>query len=225
MAIKKITPMAATVTDAKHVLRELRLLRYMGRHQNVRVRGARRRRRRRGGGAHGPPRGPRAVAQIISLKSVCVRERADELYIIMDLMDTDLHRIIQSSQSLTDAHHKHFMYQLLRGLRFLHVNGILHRDLKPSNLLVTKNCDLRISDFGLSRAMPEEGEAEQHMTEHVVTRWYRPPELMLNADGVYASSVDMWSVGCIFAELLGRKPLFPGKNFMHQARSRWWRGG
>lgn len=71
----------------------------------------------------------------------------------------------------------------------------------------------QITDFGLSRLAPEENEL---MTEHVVTRWYRPPELMLCADGNYTAAVDMWSVGCIFAELLGRKPLFPGKNFMHQ---------
>jgi len=73
----------------------------------------------------------------------------------------------------------------------------------------------QITDFGLSRLAPEENEL---MTEHVVTRWYRPPELMLCADGNYTAAVDTWSVGCIFAELLGRKPLFPGKNFMHQLR-------
>ena len=74
---------------------------------------------------------------------------------------------------------------------------------------------LQITDFGLSRLAPEESD-NQAMTEHVVTRWYRPPELMLSADGNYSWSVDVWSVGCIFAELLGRTPLFPGKNFMHQ---------
>jgi serine/threonine protein kinase len=78
----------------------------------------------------------------------------------------------------------------------------------------------QITDFGLSRLAPEE-EDNEAMTEHVVTRWYRPPELMLSADGRYSSAVDVWSVGCIFAELLGRTPLFPGKNFMHQVGPVW----
>ena len=113
------------------------------------------------------------------------------------------------------------MYQLLKGVNYLHKHNVIHRDLKPGNLLVTRNCELRITDFGLARLKPtrenrEGEEIEEAMTEHVVTRWYRPPELMLCPDGLYTSAVDMWSVGCIFAELLGRKPLFPGKNFVHQ---------
>ena len=92
-------------------------------------------------------------------------------------------------------------------------------------MLVTRNCELRITDFGLAREKPEseanvegeEGDGELHpMTQHVVTRWYRPPELMLTPDGLYTDAVDMWSVGCILGELLGRQPLFPGKNFVHQ---------
>ena len=158
---------------------------------------------------------------IITLKNLSMREQDDELYIVMELLDSDLHRIIQSSQSLSDAHHRYFMHQLLRGVHYLHKHNVIHRDLKPGNLLVTRNCELRITDFGLARLKPtREGEGgeeiEEAMTEHVVTRWYRPPELMLCPDGLYTAAVDMWSVGCIFAELLGRKPLFPGKNFVHQ---------
>ena len=82
--------------------------------------------------------------QVVTLVDLGVRPHDDELYLIMELMDTDLHRIIQSQQALTDAHHKHFMYQLIRGVRFAHRHGVIHRDLKPSNLLVTKNCDLRV---------------------------------------------------------------------------------
>lgn len=89
----------------------------------------------------------RARPQIISLRDLIVREDADELYVVMDLMDSDLHRIIQSNQPLTDAHFKHFMFQLLRGLAFTHKHGILHRDLKPGNLLVTKDCDLKVTFF------------------------------------------------------------------------------
>lgn len=187
VAIKKICPMAKSVYDAKHTLREIRLLRHCGQHPNI-----------------------------ITLVDLMLGETEDSLYIGMECMDTDLHRIIQSSQKLSVSHHKHFMYQLVLGIDFLHSKGILHRDLKPANLLVSKNCDLRISDFGLARRAPEATESKPLMTEHVVTRWYRPPELMLSPDGKYTAAVDVWSVGCIFAELLGRTPLFPGKNFVHQ---------
>lgn len=183
----QITPMCATVIDGKHTLREARLLRYLGKHPNI-----------------------------ISLKDLIVDVEADELYVVMELFDSDLHRIIQSPQPLGDAHYKHFLYQLLRGLRFAHKYGIVHRDLKPANLLVTKNCDLCISDFGLARQIPTHG--SMLMTEHVVTRWYRAPELMLSADGSYTAAIDVWSVGCIFAELLGRNPLFAGKDFMETLR-------
>ena len=105
-------------------------------------------------------------------------------YIVMDLLDSDLHRIIQSKQILTESHYKHFFHQLLCGVKYLHDNRIIHRDLKPGNLLVTKDCHLRITDFGLARERPTgkgdspDDEIDEPMTEHVVTRWYRPPELM-----------------------------------------------
>ena len=96
----------------------------------------------------------------------------------------------------------------------MHSANVLHRDLKPSNLLLNANCDLKICDFGLARTGPEKG---QFMTEYVVTRWYRAPELLLSCDE-YGSAIDVWSVGCIFAELLGRKPIFPGKDYLHQLK-------
>ena len=187
VAIKKIYPMSKTVYDAKHTLREIRLLRHCGQHPNI-----------------------------ISLLNLVANVARDELYIVMECMDTDLHRIIQSRQQLSPSHHRHFMHQLVQGIEFLHGHGVLHRDLKPANLLVKKNCELRISDFGLARQRPDASDDKHLMTEHVVTRWYRPPELMLSPDGKYTAAVDMWSIGCIFAELLMRKPLFPGKNFVHQ---------
>lgn len=193
VAVKKVTPVAKQSTDAKHVLREVRLLRHMGKHENI-----------------------------ISLYDLRYREQSDELYMIMELMDSDLHQVIQSKQSLTENHFQHFMYQLLCGLKYLHDHRIIHRDLKPGNILLTKDCRLRITDFGLSRERPKgsgedpEEQVEQAMTQHVVTRWYRPPELMLCPDGMYNYAVDLWSVGCIFAEMFNRNPLFPGKNFIHQ---------
>lgn len=108
---------------------------------------------------------------------------------------------------------QYFLYQLLRGLKYIHSAKVIHRDLKPSNLLLNANCDLKICDFGLARPTSE----NEFMTEYVVTRWYRAPELLLNSSD-YTAAIDVWSVGCIFMELMNRKPLFPGKDHVHQMR-------
>ena len=108
---------------------------------------------------------------------------------------------------------QYFLYQLLRGLKYIHSAKVIHRDLKPSNLLLNANCDLKICDFGLARPSSE----SDMMTEYVVTRWYRAPELLLNSTD-YSAAIDVWSVGCIFMELINRAPLFPGRDHMHQMR-------
>ncbi|KAG6584512.1 CMGC/MAPK protein kinase [Phytophthora cinnamomi] len=196
LAIKKITPMAGDEWDATHTLREIRLMRCLGAHENI-----------------------------ISLKDLSMCKEKDELYMMMELADTDLHRLIQSSCPLTEGHIRVIMYQVLSGVKAMHDNGVLHRDLKPGNLLLNKDCELKITDFGLARMMPKKAQlgleqaandAPSMMTEYVVTRWYRPPELMLAPNGSYDGAVDMWSVGCILGELVSRKPLFPGTDFMDQ---------
>ena len=114
------------------------------------------------------------------------------------------------------------MYQILRAVLYMHSANVVHRDLKPSNLLAMKNCDLKICDLGLGRGgIKEEDDEEQdkkaqqncddQLTEYVITRWYRSPEVIL-CPSEYSKAVDIWSVGCIFAELLGRQPLLPGKS-------------
>jgi mitogen-activated protein kinase 1/3 len=108
-------------------------------------------------------------------------------------------------------HWQYFLYQLLRGLKYIHSANVLHRDLKPSNLLLDANCDLKICDFGLARTTSE----TDFMTEYVVTRWYRAPELLLNCSE-YTAAIDIWSVGCIFLEIIRREPLFPGKDYVQQ---------
>jgi serine/threonine protein kinase len=133
----------------------------------------------------------------------------DDVYIISELMDTDLHRVIYSRQKLTDDHVQFFLYQMLCALKYMHSAKVIHRDLKPSNILLNSNCDLKLCDFGLSRGLTAGHEGTNDLTEYVVTRWYRAPEIMLSCQD-YTTAIDVWSVGCIFGEMLGRKPLFPG---------------
>ncbi|KAL1679782.1 kinase-like protein, partial [Schizophyllum commune] len=129
-------------------------------------------------------------------------------------MEADLHQIIKSGQTLTNEHVQYFLYQVLRGMKYIHSASVIHRDLKPGNLLVNADCELKICDFGLSRgydANPDEN-TSHHLTEYVATRWYRAPEIML-AFRRYNTAIDVWSIGCIFAELLLGKPLFKGKEW------------
>ena len=118
---------------------------------------------------------------------------------------------------LTAKHHEYFLYQLLRGLKYVHSAGILHRDLKPSNLLLNEDCDLQICDFGMARAQVVQSSTEYALptapsailTDYITTRWYRAPEVMTSWTE-YTTAIDVWSTGCIFAEMLLGKPLFPG---------------
>lgn len=144
----------------------------------------------------------------------------DEVYLYEELMEADLHAIIRSGQPLSDAHFQSFLYQTLCGLKYIHSANVLHRDLKPGNLLVNADCELKICDFGLARGynnQQQQGkDANQgFMTEYVATRWYRAPEIMLSFAN-YATAIDVWSVGCILAELLGGKPIFKGKDYVDQ---------
>jgi len=184
-AIKKITNVFKNETTAKRTLREVKLLLHFD-HENV----------------------------ICISDLMCGPNGCTDLYVVTTLMDTDLHKVIRSPQPLTDQHVQYFLYQLLRGLKYIHSCNVLHRDLKPSNLLVNENCDLKVTDFGLARGV-NPTDCLDFLTEYVVTRWYRAPEIVLSSD-TYTKAVDMWSVGCIFAELLGRKPLFPGSDHVQQ---------
>jgi serine/threonine protein kinase len=193
IAIKRIRPYANDDWDARHTLREIRLMRFLGPHPNV-----------------------------ISLYNLSLFDEKSELYMMMELMDCDLHRVIQSKQTLTPKHFKCFLKQILEGIRAMHEVGVFHRDLKPGNILVSKDCQIRITDFGLARFMDEttrQGNNKVNpMTEYVVTRWYRAPELLLCPNHPYDEAIDLWSIGCILAELYRRKPLFAGKSHAHQVQ-------
>nr|KAF7413082.1 hypothetical protein H0235_012933 [Vespula pensylvanica] len=134
-------------------------------------------------------------------------------YVITELLQSDLHKIIVSPQHLSPDHIKVFLYQILRGLKYLHSARILHRDIKPGNLLVNSNCVLKICDFGLARV--EEPDQNKHMTQEVVTQYYRAPEILMGARH-YTAAVDVWSVGCIFGELLRRRILFQAQSPVQQ---------
>lgn len=188
VAIKKISKVFDNLILAKRTYRELKILRHF-KHDNI-----------------------------IAIREVLLANQAEgqDIYVIFDLMETDLHHIIHSQQPLTNDHIQFFMYQLLRGLKYIHSANVLHRDLKPSNLLINGNCELKIGDFGMARCISSSQiDHVTYMTEYVATRWYRAPELMLSLQG-YTRAIDIWSVGCIFAEMLGRKQLFPGKSYVHQ---------
>ncbi|XP_070780114.1 mitogen-activated protein kinase 3 [Enoplosus armatus] len=137
-----------------------------------------------------------------------------DVYIVQTLMETDLYKLLKT-QKLSNDHVCYFLYQILRGLKYIHSANVLHRDLKPSNLLINTTCDLKICDFGLARIADPEHDHTGFLTEYVATRWYRAPEIMLNSKG-YSKSIDIWSVGCILAEMLSNKPIFPGKHYLDQ---------
>jgi len=187
VAIKKITNAFDDLVDAKRIVREIRLLRSLS-HENV--------------------------IKIVDILPPTSVEDFNDVYIVSELMETDLHKVIYSRQALSNDHIQYFLYQLLCAMKYIHSASVIHRDLKPSNILLNANCDLKICDFGLSRVDQQGG---QPMTEYVVTRWYRAPEIMLACQS-YTAAIDMWSIGCIFGEMLNRKPLFPGTDYINQLK-------
>lgn len=203
MAIKKIDKAFEHKIFTKRTLRELRLLKLL-KHENVRSLRCR-------SSASTPSSCP---SQGRTSKKCTALSYGS--YVVSELMETDLATIIKSDQQLTDEHCQFFLYQILRGLKYIHSANVVHRDLKPRNLLVNSNCDLKICDFGLARAiLPSTNNKANILTDYVATRWYRPPELLLCAKE-YTTAVDVWSVGCIFAEMLRRKPFLPGADTKSQ---------
>ncbi|KAM6914431.1 nemo-like kinase, type 1 [Lycodopsis pacificus] len=186
VALKKMPNVFQNLVSCKRVFRELRMLCFF-KHDNV-----------------------LSALDILQPPQI---DCFEEIYVITELMQSDLHKVIVSPQPLTTDHIKVFLYQILRGLKYLHSAGILHRDIKPGNLLVNSNCLLKICDFGLARV--EEPDPTRHMTQEVVTQYYRAPEVLMGCRH-YGSAIDVWSVGCIFAELLGRRILFQAQSPIQQ---------
>ncbi|EFO27870.1 CMGC/CDK/CDK7 protein kinase [Loa loa] len=135
------------------------------------------------------------------------------IQLVFDFMETDLEHLVKDKAIiLMPEHIKNMVLQMLLGLEYLHLHWVLHRDLKPNNLLINLQGRIKIADFGLARFF---GSPNRHYTYQVVTRWYRAPELLYAARS-YGVGIDMWSVGCIIAELLLRVPLFPGESDIDQ---------
>lgn len=193
VAIKKVTKIFTKKILTKRALRELKLLHHFRGHKNI---------------------------TCLYDMDIVNYESFNEVYLYEELMEADLHAIIRSGQPLTDAHFQSFIYQTLCGLKYIHSASVLHRDLKPGNLLVNADCELKICDFGLARGFETDptlagAHNQGFMTEYVATRWYRAPEIMLSFQN-YTTAIDMWSVGCILAELLGGKPIFKGRDYVDQ---------
>ncbi|KAE8721924.1 Mitogen-activated protein kinase 20 [Hibiscus syriacus] len=189
VAIKKIHDIFEHLSDATRILREIKLLRLL-RHPDI-----------------------------VEIKHIMLppsRREFKDIYVVFELMESDLHQVIKANDDLTREHYQFFLYQLLRALKYIHTANVYHRDLKPKNILANANCKLKICDFGLARVAFNDTPMTVFWTDYVATRWYRAPELCGSFFSKYTPAIDIWSIGCIFAEVLTGKPLFPGKNVVHQ---------
>ena len=202
-AIKKVAKVFEDMVDAKRILREIRLMRQFE-HPNV--------------------------VKLYDVMEPPYIEDFEDLYIVTELMSTDLQKILYSKTKLTEEQLQYLLYQLVCGVHYINSANVLHRDLKPANLLIDiQTCHLQVCDFGLARGaantdeLKDDGaaapgaEAGAEMTEYVVTRWFRAPEIMLGYHS-YSKAIDMWSVGCIFGEMLLSQPVFPGNDYIHQLK-------
>lgn len=189
VAIKKINDIFEHISDATRILREIKLLRLL-RHPDI-----------------------------VEIKHIMLppsRREFKDIYVVFELMESDLHQVIKANDDLTPEHYQFFLYQLLRALKYIHTANVYHRDLKPKNVLANADCKLKICDFGLARVAFNDMPTTIFWTDYVATRWYRAPELCGSFFSKYTPAIDIWSIGCIFAEVLTGKPLFPGKNVVHQ---------
>ncbi len=143
---------------------------------------------------------------VVKLKDV--EHSENRLYLVFEYLDQDLKKYMDSCRRgpIDPLLVKSYVYQMLLGIEFCHKRGVMHRDLKPQNLLIDKSGNLKLADFGLARAFCIPVRAYTH---EVITLWYRAPEILLGGRH-YSTGVDMWSIGCIFAELANKRPLWPG---------------
>ena len=193
VAIKRITNVFDNVSDAHRTLRELKFLRVFKGH-----------------------------ADLVAVKHILYPsdfQSFQDVYVVMEIMDHDLHDIVYAHKRLmSEDECRVVLYQILRGMHAMHAAGVIHRDVKPKNILINTAWNVKLCDFGLARSMePGWGMNDVCLwTDYIATRWYRPPEVCCKMYTHYTSAIDVWAVGCIFAELLFGRPLFPGTSNMHQ---------
>ncbi|XP_022053137.1 cyclin-dependent kinase 2 [Acanthochromis polyacanthus] len=149
---------------------------------------------------------------IVKLRDVIHTD--SKLYLVFEFLHQDLKKFMDSSSvtGIPVPLVKSYLFQLLQGLSFCHSHRVLHRDLKPQNLLINAQGEIKLADFGLARAF---GVPVRTYTHEVVTLWYRAPEILLGCK-YYSTAVDVWSLGCIFAEMITRRALFPGDSEIDQ---------
>ncbi|EPZ33512.1 kinase-like protein [Rozella allomycis CSF55] len=190
VAIKKLSNITTSINDLKRIYRELEIIKQLN-HENI-----------------------------LKVDAAFVSESYasfEDIYLVSELMDMDLHQLISSKQNLSYDHCIFISYQIARALKYLHSANIIHRDLKPSNILINMNCDL--GDFGLARDLNVHlnQDDKQQMSGYIATRWYRAPEIIFQVKK-YTTAIDIFSFGCIMFEIFTGTPLMPGRTTMHQIK-------
>ncbi|XP_066249573.1 extracellular signal-regulated kinase 2 [Euwallacea similis] len=191
VAVKKIFDAFRNQTDAQRTFREIMFLQSFKNHPNI-----------------------------VKLHSIHRAANNRDIYLGFEYMETDLHNVIKRGNILKDIHKRYIMYQLLKAMKYIHSGNVIHRDLKPSNVLLDSLCRCKIADFGLARSLTQGSEGtlsdgDPTLTDYVATRWYRAPEILI-ANRRYTKGIDMWSLGCILAEMSIGKPIFPGSSTVNQ---------
>lgn len=191
VAVKKIFDAFRNQTDAQRTFREIMFLRSFKDHPNI-----------------------------IKLLSIHRAANNRDIYLGFEYMETDLHNVIKRGNILKDIHKRYIMYQMLKATKYIHSGNVIHRDQKPSNVLLDSLCRCKIADFGLARSLTQNlgnspNDTDPTLTDYVATRWYRAPEILI-ANRKYTKGIDMWSLGCILAEMILGKPIFPGTSTVNQ---------